>query len=116
LSRTDAHRPLWVRLARGDLAAEAEHASDHAVCDLPDHPPVKWEGWLPTTRCNWTLHYTGTNICSCSMCHAGPQHRQESRNHRHRDRIALQAALGRWTGGDEAAFDELAPPSRVYYW
>jgi hypothetical protein len=50
------------------------------------------------------------------MCHAGPQHHQENRNQRHRDHIALHAALGRWHHGDETAFDDLAPPSRTYYW
>lgn len=116
MSRTDAHAPLWVRLARGELAAEAQHASDHRVCDLPDRPPVTWEGWLPVTRCYWTLRYTGTNICSCSMCHAGPQHRQEHRNQRRRDHMALHAALRRWSHRDDCAFDDLAPPSRKYYW
>ncbi|GAB4597321.1 hypothetical protein LIX17_04545 [Mycobacterium avium subsp. hominissuis] len=116
MSRTDAHVPLWVRLARGDLDAEAQHAFDHAVCDLPERPPSRWEGWLPATRCRWTLRYTGTNICSCAMCHAGPQHRQENRNQRHRDRMALRAALGRWRSGEQSAFDDIAPPSRVYYW
>ncbi|ABK64813.1 hypothetical protein MAV_1040 [Mycobacterium avium 104] len=50
------------------------------------------------------------------MCHAGPQHRQENRNQRHRDRMALRAALGRWRSGEQSAFDDIAPPSRVYYW
>jgi hypothetical protein len=116
LSRTDAHVPFWVRLARGDLAAEAKHASNHAVCDLPARPPIKREGWLPTTNCYWTLRYTGTHICSCWMCHSGPQHRQENRNQRHRDRIAQRSALRQWRHGDESAFDDLAPPSRVYFW
>jgi len=116
LSRTDAHSPFWVPLAHGDLAAQAQHASAHAVCDLPDQPPAKWEDWLSATNYRWAFHYTGTNVCSCWMCHAGPQHRQENRNKRHRDRVALRAALGRWRHGDQSAFDDLAPPSRTYCW
>ncbi|ETZ99642.1 hypothetical protein I546_5434 [Mycobacterium kansasii 732] len=50
------------------------------------------------------------------MCHAGPQHRQENRNQRHRDRLAVHAALGRWRHGNDSAFDDLVPPSRKYYW
>ncbi|MBB3602781.1 hypothetical protein FHT40_002442 [Mycolicibacterium sp. BK556] len=116
MSRTDSHTPFWVQLARGDLAAEAQHASDHAVCDLPAQPPARWDGWLPTTRCHWGLHYTGTNVCSCSMCHSGPQHRQDNRNQRHRDRQTLHAALDYWRFGDTAVFDELHPPARKRYW
>jgi hypothetical protein len=50
------------------------------------------------------------------MCHGGPQHRQENRNQRHRDRVTLRAAVGSWRHGDEFAFDDLAQPSRVHYW
>ncbi|ELP47435.1 hypothetical protein D522_05218 [Mycobacterium avium subsp. paratuberculosis S5] len=30
--------------------------------------------------------------------------------------MALRAALGRWRSGEQSAFDDIAPPSRVYYW
>jgi hypothetical protein len=50
------------------------------------------------------------------MCHGGPQHRQENRNQRHRDREAIRVAFGRWRCGDQSAFDDLAPPTRTYYW
>lgn len=116
MSRTDAHAPLWVRLARGELAVEAIHAADHVSCDLPQRPPTKWDGWLPATKCYWSFRHTGTNVCSCSMCHAGPQHRQDNRNQRHHDRTRLATALKHWHGGDEHAFDDDAAPHRNQFW
>lgn len=116
MSRTDAHAPFWVQIARGDLAAEAQHAFDHAACDLPNRPPARWQGWLPKTRCYWGLHYAGTNVCSCSMCHAGKQRHQDNRNQRHRDRVTLWTALERWRGGDDDAFDEVMSPVPTHYW
>jgi len=116
LSRTDAHSPLWIRLARRELASEAAHAAAHAACDLPDYPSLTRPAWLPATKCHWVLHYTGTNVCSCWMCHAGRQHRQENRAQRRRDHVALHIAVGRWRHGDESAFDDLAPPARSYHW
>jgi hypothetical protein len=50
------------------------------------------------------------------MCHAGRQHRAENRAARHRDREALDVALGHWRAGDDAAFDEVWAPGRVYEW
>jgi hypothetical protein len=116
LSRTDADAPFWVRLARAELAAEALHVRDHVACDLPQRPPTARPPWLPATKCHWMFRYTGTAVCSCSMCHAGPQHRQENRDQRHRDRVILRAALRRWNHGDDAAFDDLVPSARVHYW
>jgi hypothetical protein len=86
LSRTDAHSPFWVRLARGELAVHPEHAHPHPVCDLPETPAdaVRPYG---VTKCHWALHYTGINVCSCWMCHAGPQHRHANRTQRHGSRV-----------------------------
>lgn len=38
MSRTDAHAPLWVRLARAELAAHAQHTAADDRCDLPPRP------------------------------------------------------------------------------
>jgi hypothetical protein len=107
LSRTDAHSPFWVRLARGELAVRQEHAHPHLVCDLPETPAdaVRPYG---ATKCHWALHYTGINVCSCWMCHAGPQHRHANRIRRHGCRATLAMALARWRGGDASAFDDTA--------
>ena len=36
MSRTDAHVPLHVRVARGDIARVEVHDHTDGVCDLPD--------------------------------------------------------------------------------
>jgi hypothetical protein len=107
LSRTDAHSPSWVRLARGELAARPDHAHPHPVCDLPETPAdtVRQYG---ATKCRWALQYTGINVCSCWMCNAGPRHRHANRTERHGCRVTLATALARWRGGDAYAFDDTA--------
>ena len=115
MSRTDAHNPVWVRIARGDLDAEPQHADNHAVCDLPPRPPfTPWRRGM--TACHWAFRYTGTHICSCWMCHAGPQHRQETRGARRQDAADLRGALRRWNLGDDSDIDDLAPPRRPQFW
>ncbi len=103
MSRTDAHTPLHVRLARGDLASTAIHDHrDGQECDLPARP----ESWCePIPRCRWEFTFTGTRICSCWMCHAGAENRQERRNSRHSGKAQLASARRSWRGGDVAAFD-----------
>jgi len=116
MSRTDAHNPLWVSLARGDLAALANHDHRDGACDLPD---LRSLGRLDferrigeRTKCWWEFAFTGTGVCSCWMCHAGPQRRADRRAARHRDRFVLNAAVGLWVTGDEMSFDEVAEPGR----
>lgn len=120
MSRTDAHTPLWVRLSREELPAKAHHSSDHAQCSLSVHPRDQYvdgtSSWNLRTDCHWTYKWVGISICSCRMCHAGPQRRAENRLARHRDREALHVALGRWRAGDADAFDELWARSRVHEW
>lgn len=116
MSRTDAHAPLWVRLARGELAAQARHTAAHDCCDLPAHPPRQRPSWRPGTQCYWAFTYTGTRVCSCWMCHAGWNARRTNRRARHRTNAALRAASRQWAGGDEVAFDELTDPTRSRFW
>lgn len=86
MSRTDAHAPLNVRLARRDLAAEPFHAHGcRGDCDLPAVPGGAWRD----SRCRWIFVFTGTYICSCHMCHGGPQNRAERRRDRHQARAEL---------------------------
>lgn len=115
MSRTDAHAPLLVRLARGELAVKARHACHHPQCDLPTHPPFT-EGEWSQTRCHWEFRYTGINVCSCWMCHAGPQHRQANRRERNRGRRMLAEASKSWRAGEESAFDDLTLPRRDRWW
>jgi len=103
LSRTDAHVPLHVRLARGDLASTAMHDHrDGQECDLPARPELWCE---PIPRCRWDFRFTGTRICSCWMCHGSAENRQERRNSRHAGKAQLASNRRSWRGGDVAAFD-----------
>lgn len=109
MSRTDAHAPFYVRIARGDLSAQPQHALIHDACDLPDREAtVRYP--RRTTGCFWGFFYTGVNECSCLGCHGGPQPRARNRAERHRDRATLSAALHAWRGGDGTAFDAVISP------
>jgi hypothetical protein len=111
LSRTDAHAPFHVRLARGDLSAQPWHACTHDACDLPDLEATVRYPWR-TTGCSWGFFYAGVNECPCFNCHGGPQAHARNRAERHRDRAALSTALDAWCAGDDTAFDALVPPGR----
>ncbi len=111
MSRTDAHCPLPVRVARRDVAAEAVHDHRFGGCDLADRSVYVRE-WLPSARCSWQWRYTGVKVCSCSLCHGGPWRRVDARRARHNDRRSLAARLSAWRGGDDWAFDDdLTPPT-----
>jgi hypothetical protein len=111
VSRTDAHAPTHVRLARGDLHAQPDHALVHDSCDLPDRAALA-RLREQASGCTWTFCYTGVNEDSCLNCHGGALARARNRVERHRDRIALRVALGAWRGADAAAFDAVVPPDR----
>jgi hypothetical protein len=111
LSRTDSHAPSRVRLARGDLSGRPWHAAPHDDCDLPDRSAVV-RHQAPGTSCVWEYCYTGVNECPCMSCHGGALARARNRAERHRDRMALNAALSAWRRGNAAAFDALVPPGR----
>ena len=111
MSRTDAHAPFHVRLARGDVSAQPQHARIHDACDLPALEATVRYPWR-TTGCFWVFFYTGVNECPCPNCHGGPRARARNRAERHRDRAALGTALDAWHRGDGTAFDALVSPSR----
>jgi hypothetical protein len=111
LSRTDAHAPFHVRLARGDLSAFPCHTRVHDSCDLPDLELTVRYPWR-TTGCYWGFFFTGVNECSCLSCHGGAHARARNRAERHQDHAALGTALNAWRGGDDTAFDTLVSPGR----
>ncbi|HEY0933589.1 MAG TPA: hypothetical protein VGD91_07600 [Trebonia sp.] len=111
MSRTDAHAPFHVRIARGDVTADPCHAALHVTCDLPPLEATAPYGWR-TTRCFWAFSYTGSGECPCVSCHGGALARAANRAGRRRDRAALTGARNAWRGGDRAAFDALVPPGR----
>ena len=116
MSRTDAHAPSRVRLARGDLPSRPYHAAPHDRCDLPDRREaaryygVRCDG--PATSCVWEYCYAGVNDCPCITCHGGALARARHRAVRRDDRAALKEALKAWRGGDTIAFDAVVPPRR----
>ena len=81
MSRTDAHAPFYVRLVRGDLSAQPQHARIHHACDLPDLEATVRYPWR-TTGCFWEFSYAGVNQCSCFNCHGGSQARARNRAER----------------------------------
>lgn len=90
MSRTNAHAPMPVRLARGELAARPWHAPGcGAACDLPTRTQSE-----PRTSCYWTFAFTGIYVCSCAMCHGGPSNRADRRRDRHRARAELRQMAG----------------------
>lgn len=111
MSRTDAHAPIDIRLARGDLSAQPWHALPHDACDLPPLAEIA-RYRRRTTGCQWSFFYTGVGECPCTNCHGGWLTRARNRAERHRDRGAITVALAVWRGGDRSAFDTLIPPSR----
>lgn len=111
MSRTDAHAPVPVRIARGDLSAVPSHARGHDVCDLPPRREIARDP-EQASGCVWKFFYTGVHECSCLNCHGGGLARARNRVERHRDHAELGTALHAWRGGDRDAFDALVAPGR----
>jgi len=90
MSRTDAHSPFRVRVARREISVVAVHRCGGRDCDLPAR------GAGGRTRCHWEFAYTGDGVCSCWMCHW--HHRTEDRRSAVRTRLRDEARA--WNGGD----------------
>lgn len=101
MSRTDAHTPFRVRVARRELAVRAVHRCAGRDCALPDVGP----GWTigRIGRCYWEFRYTGTNVCSCWMCHwhSSPEVRRAA------IRADLRAVAREWNAGAAKAGREV---------
>lgn len=104
VSRTDAHAPFHVRLARGEVAVHPVHrCTGPETCDLPDLVP----GWADTAhRCHWQWFFTGQDVCSCWMCH-WPKRRQPRRSGRGSSRVQLRGLARSWNAGDSEAGDRM---------
>ncbi|MFE6645056.1 hypothetical protein ACFVJS_00740 [Nocardioides sp. NPDC057772] len=95
MSRTDKTQPYRVRLWDGTLARTAVHDHRDGVCDLPADVREDLSsyaltgGFRAASSCYWTMHFTGTMSCCCSMCHDGAGLRAERRADRHRTRREL---------------------------
>lgn len=93
VSRTDAHTPYRVRVARREIAVRAVHHCAGRGCDLPDLDPDWTIGRVG--RCYWDFVYTGVNVCSCWMCHW----RRHPEQRRAVTRTGLRAVAREWNAG-----------------
>lgn len=99
MSRTDAHVPLHIRLARRDVPRAEVHDHTDGVCDLPD--PDCNLLWPVRGHCHWTWVYDGHGLCPCNLCHCGDLNRRERRAERQRVRRELRAVTLRLDLADE---------------
>ncbi len=97
MSRTDAHTPYSVRVARREVTVRAVHRCAGRVCDLPALDP----GWSTGRigRCCWEFAFTGTSVCCCWMCHwhRCPEVRRAT------VRAELRAVVREWNAGEMGA-------------
>lgn len=100
MSRTDAHVPLRIRVARGDVPRAEVHDHTDGVCDLPD-PYDRDALWRGRGHCHWTWVWDGRGLCSCGLCH-GSDRRLEQRADRQLTRRKLRDAVLRWNTTGEA--------------
>lgn len=90
MSRTDAHVPLHIRIARRDIAHAEVHDHTDGICDLPT--PYDYDAlWAGPGHCHWTWVWDGHGLCPCNMCHCGDINRAERRAERQRVRRELRA-------------------------
>lgn len=102
MSRTDAHAPLHVRMARREVGAIADHRHGSGDCDLPDQP----QRWPVSTVCSWNWEFNGVRVCSCAMCDGCPWARADMRRRRRRTRERLKQGRYVWRAGDPDAFGD----------
>lgn len=97
MSRTDAHAPFHVRMARREVTGVPLHRCAGRDCDLPALDP----GWAVgrAGRCCWEFAFTGRAVCPCRLCHW--HHRPQQR--RAAGRVRLWAAAREWNAGDGEA-------------
>jgi len=79
MSRTDNHRPYWLR-AEDDGPVEC-HDHRFGECDLPEERSV-WHGdWSDRPNCYWEPSrsaWYGPLACNCSYCQGGRYNRVKS--------------------------------------
>lgn len=95
MSRTDAHTPYRVRVARREVSVVPVHRCAGRDCDLPALDPSWSIGRIG--RCYYEFTFTGTNVCSCWMCHwhSRPEVRRAA------VRAALRSAVREWNAGEQ---------------
>lgn len=90
MSRTDAHAPFRVRVARREVSVFPVHRCAGSVCDIPDPDPEWTIGRVGRCYSQWI--FTGVEVCSCWMCH-WPKRRQPRRSGRGARRVALRGVV-----------------------
>lgn len=94
MSRTDAHAPFLVRVARREVSVVPVHRCAGRECDLPELVPDWSIGRIGL--CHWEFTYTGTNVCGCWMCHWHSRPEQC----RAAVRAELREVAREWNGGE----------------
>lgn len=87
MSRTDVHRPAWVKERDPAMRSQFRAHHNHATgpCDLDAHMAAK--GWT-RTRC-YPTYIGGRNIyCGCKMCTGQPWRKLAHR----KDRVRWRAS------------------------
>lgn len=108
MSRTDAHRPIWVWLNdHPDLVRESHnHASGR--CDLPAAPftvdALNWRHCRCHVHLDWTVR-----VCACDLCSENIWRRATERSRRAAERALERAAA---CGADEAELEVLEGRAR----
>lgn len=101
MSRTYAHVPLRVRVARGDISRAEVHDHTDGMCDLPC--PLDLDAlWAWRGHCHRTWLWDGRGVCSCELCHGGIAKRRERRSERQRVRREVRDAALAWKLSDPA--------------
>jgi hypothetical protein len=99
VSRTDAHAPFLVRIARGDVFARPRHDHRSSACDLPDRSALAAGRahymWARSSHCRWDFVYTGFGVCNCSLCYDHAALRRRRRNERRNLRQVQASAAKR---------------------
>lgn len=91
MSRTDRTAPYAVKLRRGDLATQEYHDHRNGECELTADPQ---RVEFTVGGCYLMLHYSGRQVCCCTMCHAHEPpltEAQRRRRDRHRAKRQLRA-------------------------
>lgn len=99
MSHTHKTEPLFVKVLHRDVRSEEVHDHTRSPCDLPASPRDQVWGYSgrPVTHCYRIFRWSGTSVCSCTMCRspyapAGATARRRATRRTDRDRLSSRIA------------------------